>query len=110
MVLIQQERENRILELFRNQDVVRVERLASELKVTQATIRSDLQRLKQKGLIRRVHGGAVLEKSFTSHETPFALRKDSFFNEKQQILQLKVSLYVGQLNDKGFDRLIDPGG
>jgi DeoR/GlpR family transcriptional regulator of sugar metabolism len=27
----------------------------------------------------------VLERSFTSHETPFALRKDSFFKEKQQI-------------------------
>ena len=85
MALIQQERENRILELFRNQNVIRVNQLASELNVTQATIRTDLQRMTQKGLVRRVHGGAVLEKSFTSHETPFILRKDSFFKEKQQI-------------------------
>lgn len=85
MALIQQERENRILELFRNQNVIRVEQLASELEVTQATIRTDLQRLTQKGLVRRVHGGAVLEKSFTSHEAPFILRKDSFIKEKQQI-------------------------
>jgi len=85
MPLIQQERENRILELFRNQNVIRVEQLASELRVTQATIRTDLRRMTQKGLIRRVHGGAVLEKSSTRYETPFVLRKDSFLKEKQQI-------------------------
>jgi DeoR/GlpR family transcriptional regulator of sugar metabolism len=85
MALIQQERENLILELFRNQNVIRVEQLASELNVTQATIRTDLQRMTKKGLVRRVHGGAVLERSFTSHEAPFILRKDSFLKEKQQI-------------------------
>lgn len=85
MPLIQQERENRILELFRNQNVIRVEQLASELDVTQATIRTDLRRMTHKGLVRRVHGGAVLEKSFTRYETPFVLRKDSFLKEKQQI-------------------------
>lgn len=85
MPLIQQERENRILELFRNQNVIRVEQLASELNVTQATIRTDLRRMTHKGLVRRVHGGAVLEKNFTRYETPFILRKDSFFREKQQI-------------------------
>lgn len=73
------------MELFRNQNVIRVEQLASELGVTQATIRTDLRRMTHKGLVRRVHGGAVLEKSSTRYETPFVLRKDSFLKEKQQI-------------------------
>ena len=83
--MIQQEREIRILELFRDSSVIRVGELAAELNVTAATIRNDLIRMTKKGLVRRVHGGAVLEKSFTAYESPFFLRQDAFIKEKQQI-------------------------
>lgn len=93
-MMIQQEREIRILELFCDHSVIRVEQLVTELNVTSATIRNDLRRMAQKGLIRRVHGGAVLEKSFTGHEAPFFLRKDAFTKAKQQIGQVAAKEIV----------------
>ena len=69
--MIQRERELRILELFRDNNVIRVGHLTAELNVTAATIRNDLIRMTKKGLVRRVHGGAVLEKSYTAYESPF---------------------------------------
>ncbi len=93
-MMIQQEREIRILELFCDHSVIRVEQLVTELNVTSATIRNDLRRMAQKGLIRRVHGGAVLEKSFTGHEAPFILRKDAFTKAKQQIGQVAAKEIV----------------
>jgi DeoR/GlpR family transcriptional regulator of sugar metabolism len=46
-------------ELIRGKGVIRVEEICSQLHVSPATVRRDLDQLEEAGSIRRVHGGAV---------------------------------------------------
>jgi len=55
------ERQNKILKLLSRNDLTTVNELASKLNVSSVTIRQDLNFLEAEGLLRRVHGGAVLE-------------------------------------------------
>lgn len=57
--LLPHERHARILDQARNRSRVEVSVLADELDVTSETIRRDLTLLERRGLLRRVHGGAV---------------------------------------------------
>ncbi|PWD52371.1 D-beta-D-heptose 1-phosphate adenosyltransferase [Serinibacter arcticus] len=53
------ERQHTILELARSQGRVEVGVLAETLQVTPETVRRDLTALERRGLVRRVHGGAL---------------------------------------------------
>jgi len=52
-----------ILKLLSKKNEASVKELSSSLKVSSVTIRQDLTELEKVGLIKRVHGGAVLETS-----------------------------------------------
>ena len=54
-----EERQNRIVELVSEKGNIQVERLAEILDVSRMTIRRDLNKLKQEGIIERRHGAAV---------------------------------------------------
>lgn len=63
--------------------------MAKELLVTEDTIRKDLSDMAKKGLIKRVHGGAVRSEK----EIPeFAKRTDLFVEEKAQLTSKAISL------------------
>ncbi|GAF64823.1 putative transcriptional regulator [Bacillus sp. TS-2] len=49
-----------ILALLEQNQVVKVSELSKELGVTEKTIRIDLEALEKNGLLKRIHGGAVL--------------------------------------------------
>lgn len=53
-------RHEKIMEVLLNNKEVSVTELSDILNVTGKTIREDLTRLEEQGLIRRIHGGAVL--------------------------------------------------
>ncbi|HEX3814111.1 MAG TPA: substrate-binding domain-containing protein [Mycobacteriales bacterium] len=53
------QRRARILHLARSQDAVRVIDLMTELAVSDATVRRDLETLAGQGLVQKVHGGAT---------------------------------------------------
>ncbi len=53
-------RREAILELLRRDGAVRVSELTESAGVTPVTIRRDIVRLEEEGIVRRVHGGAVL--------------------------------------------------
>jgi DeoR/GlpR family transcriptional regulator of sugar metabolism len=55
------DRQVNILKLLEANNLTSVNELSSRLGVSSATIRQDLTFLESEGLIRRVHGGAVLE-------------------------------------------------
>jgi DeoR family fructose operon transcriptional repressor len=57
--LYAEERQQRIVDRCRARQRVEVAALAEELAVTSETIRRDLKVLEQRGVLRRVHGGAV---------------------------------------------------
>ena len=53
-------RHERILTLLREHGLVSVRRLAREVRASDMTVRRDLARLCDQGLVRKLHGGAVL--------------------------------------------------
>ncbi|MEI6138447.1 MAG: DeoR/GlpR family DNA-binding transcription regulator [Mariniphaga sp.] len=55
------ERQNKILKILGKNDQTSVIDLSEELKVSSVTIRQDLNFLEAEGLLKRVHGGAVLK-------------------------------------------------
>ncbi len=55
------ERHKKIVNLIKGHGAVKVSVLAKELSVTKETIRSDLNTLAEKGIIKRCHGGAFIE-------------------------------------------------
>ena len=93
------QRWERLRRILSQDQVVRVEELAHQLKVSPATIRRDLDELESLGEIRRVHGGAVntgsrLEEPLFDDKTSVAAR------EKRRIAEAALK-YV-QPNDTVF--------
>jgi DeoR family fructose operon transcriptional repressor len=76
-------RQTAILGTLRARGQVRAVTMADELGVTHETIRKDLLTLESHGLLRRVHGGAVLAESLSFEPTISA--RTSMAAEKQRI-------------------------
>ncbi|MEJ7648546.1 DeoR/GlpR family DNA-binding transcription regulator [Nakamurella sp. A5-74] len=77
-------RRRAILDRARTEGRVDVTDLADDLGVASETIRRDLSRLENHGLIRRVHGGAQPVES-AGYETSILLRAESRPQEKRRI-------------------------
>jgi DeoR family transcriptional regulator of aga operon len=83
------ERLGRILELLARDGTVTVAELASELGVSDATVRRDLQALGEQRLLERSHGGAVAHG--TAHELPVRYRTGRS-DEKRRIARAASEL------------------
>lgn len=92
-----------IRESIKNSGSVLVNELASELSVSEMTIRRDLSELENEGFLKRTHGGAVREVS-RSYEPPFTQRKSINFEAKEAIGK-KAATYV----DEGDTIAVDSG-
>jgi len=57
--MFQEERQNRILEIVKEKDSVKVAELSEILEISGVTIRKDLDELSERGKLIRTHGGAV---------------------------------------------------
>ncbi|SCP99426.1 DeoR/GlpR family DNA-binding transcription regulator [Anaerobium acetethylicum] len=62
------ERQMKIIEMIQKDGSVQVEKLAKDLGVSSMTIRRDLKRLKNEGIIERCHGGAVVKQEIAYAE------------------------------------------
>ena len=60
--MIPAQRRVRIVELLNERRAVRVSSLSDRLRVSEMTIRRDLERLEAEGLLTRTHGGAILKR------------------------------------------------
>ncbi len=70
------EREKAILEKLLKNKKVTVHELASELYISEPSVRRDLAALERQNLIKRIHGGAVLEETALSkNRIPFIVRE-----------------------------------
>ncbi|WP_137123252.1 DeoR/GlpR family DNA-binding transcription regulator [Segeticoccus rhizosphaerae] len=79
--------------LLTRRGVVSVEDLAAQLDVSLSTIRRDLDELERQGIVRRVHGGAVLHtEGEDAPEKPPAMREVERQREKQEIARRAVQL------------------
>lgn len=70
--MLQIERQEKILQYINNNKRTSTEQLATELGVSQPTIRRDIDSLDKRGLIRKVHGGAISVHSTSLHEIPYS--------------------------------------
>lgn len=81
-------RQKEIFTKLKENKEVSVTELSDLYNVSLVTIRRDLEHLKQKGLLLRTHGGAVLVDSKDSEtELPYSIRLTRNFHEKELIAQ-----------------------
>lgn len=87
------EREKLILEKLLKQKKISVKEAAKELFVSEPTVRRDLISLEKQNLIKRVHGGAVIEKSaLYGNKIPFTIREMEESSSKLIIAQKAANL------------------
>ncbi len=64
--MLPEERRFKIIELLNTKGCQRVSDLADDLKVSEVTIRQDLDMLESQKILRRIHGGAILNSKVSS--------------------------------------------
>ncbi|MGX7197879.1 DeoR/GlpR family DNA-binding transcription regulator [Enterococcus olivae] len=84
--MLKSERHQFILDLVKKDGKVLVNHLTEILGVTEDTIRKDLQELSKKGLVRRVHGGALN----INHEIIDFEQRVSQYSERKRNIALKA--------------------
>ncbi len=62
--LLPEERRKKILELLKRDGSITVNEIAKIVDVSLSTVRNDLRTLKERGLIHRVHGGAIVKETY----------------------------------------------
>lgn len=82
-----------ILKILKENPTASIKELASRLDISQSTIRRDLDELAAQGLIRRVFGGAILERQ-NWNEPPFELRETLHSQEKGKICRRAAEMIV----------------
>jgi DeoR family transcriptional regulator, fructose operon transcriptional repressor len=97
------ERHRMIVEQAMQDDRVSVTGLAERFGVTTETIRRDLDTLDRRGVLRRVHGGAVVAKKVALSETDLVEREPANASQKQRIAQAALALLPGGQGSVLFD-------
>jgi DeoR/GlpR family transcriptional regulator of sugar metabolism len=82
--MLPRQRKRKIIEMVTERNGQSVDELATDLEVSEATIRRDLRQLAEEGLVERSHGGAVPVKS-VGNERPYGQREVQYLEEKQAI-------------------------
>lgn len=90
--LMKEKRHEIILELLKQDGVVKVSELVDILDVTEMTIRRDLKELENNKSLIRIHGGArkveIELLTSSSMELSHRQKRDLYLNEKQQIARI----------------------
>ncbi|HEY4010318.1 MAG TPA: DeoR/GlpR family DNA-binding transcription regulator [Acidobacteriaceae bacterium] len=90
-----EKRGKEILRLLLSRGKTSVEELTDQLATSPASIRRDLARLEEQGLVHRTHGGAMLAGNTYEpfrFDADFQVRSERFAPEKQRIAQAAVDL------------------
>ena len=87
--MISSQRQHLILSRLRTRGAVRITALSKELGVSAMTIRRDIADLADKGLLKRVHGGAVSTSTLLS-EPLFSVKSQMDIGLKDAIAQEAV--------------------
>lgn len=86
------ERENDLINIIMQYDRVSVEELLKRQYTSKSTLRRDLKKLEEKGLIIRTHGGVMPVKKFADEQIPFFMRESEQNEEKERIAKQAVEL------------------
>ncbi|MET3696686.1 DeoR family transcriptional regulator [Bacillus oleivorans] len=83
--MFQDERHEQIMKELTHNQSVKIIDLCKKFDVTRETIRRDLQEMENRGLLKRVHGGAILSR--TNVEPTYSKRSQINLKEKEVIAQ-----------------------
>ena len=83
--MLKEKRQDLIVEMVNDKDLIEVSDLTMILDVTEMTIRRDLKELEEKGLLKRIHGGAKKIKSISQVEYSNAEKKEKNISQKRYI-------------------------
>lgn len=90
--MLAEERKEIILKKLYETGKVLVLEMSEVLHVSPETIRKDLKKLENEGLLRRVHGGAILAKKING-ELPINIRKN-IYKKSKKIIATKALKYI----------------
>lgn len=85
------ERHRKIIEKLEQLGAVKVSELSEQFQVTEKTVREDLEKLEEKGLLKRTHGGAVLEQGGEDSLYPLQFPNSKHEQEKTAIALLALT-------------------
>ncbi|MEJ2554781.1 MAG: DeoR/GlpR family DNA-binding transcription regulator [Anaerolineae bacterium] len=102
--MLAEERLNKLINILQEDSVGRISELAEHLGVSSMTIRRDLDKLESKGLVRRIFGGAVIDRDPDSVESSL----DARWLEHQQEKTL-VGAAAARLIQDGDKVILDAG-
>jgi DeoR/GlpR family transcriptional regulator of sugar metabolism len=88
------ERRNKIANLVKTKGSITIEDLTNMFDVSRITIWKDLKILEERGLLARVHGGAMRLDKLNPEEQEFPIRKQSSSLEKKKLAQYAAKNYV----------------
>ena len=89
IVLLAQDRYQKILSILEKEGSVKATTLIKLFNVSMETIRRDLEHLEKECLLKRVYGGAVVDKINTK-QVSFVERESEFINEKRELAELAL--------------------
>jgi DeoR/GlpR family transcriptional regulator of sugar metabolism len=85
-MLLAEDRKDTIMQILEDEGSVKVSKLIKLFDVSIETVRRDLEALEKKGSLKRVYGGAVIEKSKVK-QMSYDKREKKFIEEKKEIAQ-----------------------
>lgn len=94
------ERQNLIENEIKKTGIIRVSEITNRLNVTEMTIRRDLKELEEKGVLKRIHGGAKCLGDFPLKEYSHNEKRSKNIEEKKQISKKIASMI--DINDTVF--------
>jgi len=100
------ERQSRLKELLAHRGIADLESLAAEMRVSQSTVRRDLDSFESEGIVKRTHGGVIWIGDRTASTRPYAFeqRMNYQLDAKRRIARAARSLVT-----PGETILIDGG-
>lgn len=96
-------RQNEIIKILTLERMVRVKELVTRFNVSGESIRRDMEQLEKDGLIKRIHGGAILD-NMHSLEVTYSKRKVKNYKEK-----ISIGIKAAELINDGDSVAIDLG-
>lgn len=96
-------RQQKIYETVREKGIVKVADLSSALKVSEITIRRDLDILEQKGFLERTHGGAIFTQRMKTE--PLYIQKNLKYRDEKEAIGREIN----NLIEDGDTLLINSG-
>lgn len=94
-------RRQKIVDIIQEKKKVLVQELATSFSVTEETIRRDLEKLEEQGILKRTYGGAIINQG-TNVDMPVDMREISNKEGK-----LKIAEQVSQIIQEGDTLMLD---